>query len=129
MPRSALVQEWLAGWNGHDLDRIMHHYADDAVFQSPTVLLHDPTGDGTVRGREAIRELYARSLARYPALRFDLEEEIERPYGVLVTYRKVNVFAERPGLTLEVFETRDGLVVRNVVYWGVEEVASRFANR
>ena len=36
------------------------------------------------------------------------------------------MFADRPGLTVEVFETTDGLVTRNVVYWGVEEVASRF---
>ena len=55
-----------------------------------------------------------------------LEDVIERPYGVIVVYRKLGVFAERPGLTVEVFETTDGLVTRNVVYWGVEEVASRF---
>src|SRR5206468_5793673 len=51
---------------------------------------------------------------------------IERPSGVMVLYRKHNVFAARPGLTVETFETAGGLVTRNVVYWSAEEVAARF---
>jgi hypothetical protein len=43
----------------------------------------------------------------------------------MLVYRKLNVFAARPGLTVEVFELDAGLVRRNVVYWGAEEVASR----
>jgi hypothetical protein len=104
----------------------MAHYAEEAVFQSPSVLHLAPGSDGTLRGRAAIRDLYARALARFPALRFEMEDVIERPYGVMVVYRKLNVFAERPGLTVEVFETADGLIRRNVVYWGVEEVVARF---
>ena len=126
MSHARMVQEWLASWNGHDLDRVMAHYAEDATFQSPTVLLRVPGSDGTVRGRAAIRELYERSLAAFPALRFELVDVIERPGGVMVLYRKHNVFAAHAGLTVEVFETADGLIRRNVVYWGVEEVAARF---
>ena len=37
--------------------------------------------------------------------------------------------AEEPGLTVEVFETSGGLIRHNVVYWGLEEVASRFVVR
>ena len=125
MSHARFVQEWLEGWNAHDVDRIMRHYADDAVFQSPSVLSLVPGSDGTLRGRAAIRDLYARALARFPELRFELEEIIERPYGVMLVYRKLNVFADRPGLTVEVFELDAGLVRRNVVYWGAEEVAAR----
>jgi hypothetical protein len=126
MSHTQMVQEWLEGWNGHDLDRVMVHYAEEATFQSPTVLLRVPGSDGTVRGRAAIRELYERSLAAFPALRFELVDVIERPTGVMVLYRKHNVFADHAGLTVEVFETSGGLIRRNVVYWGVEEVAARF---
>lgn len=129
MLHARFVQEWLEGWNAHDVDRIMRHYADDAVFQSPSVLVLAPNGDGTLRGRAAIRDLYAGALARFPNLRFELEEIIERPYGVMLVYRKLNVFAERPGLTVEVFEIERGLVRRNVVYWGADEVASRLGIR
>ena len=126
MSTARFVQHWLEGWNLHDLDRIMSHYAEDATFQSPSVVALGMGADGTVRGRTAIRALYARALERFPSLRFELEEVIERPWGVLLTYRKLGVFAERPGLTVEAFELDAGLVRRNVVYWGVEEVAARF---
>ena len=126
MSHAPLVRDWLEGWNGRDLDRVMAHYADDAVFESPTVLLTNPDGDGALRGRAAIRRLYERALTTFPKLHFALEDTIERPSGVLVVYRKLNVFAERPGLTLESFETRSDLVVRNVVYWSAQEVAARF---
>ena len=126
MSHERLVRDWLEGWNGRDLDRVLAHYAEDAVFQSPTVLLGDPDGDGTLRGRDAIRHLYERALARFPKLRFELEDVIERASGVLVLHRKHNVFAARAGLTVETFETAGGLVTRNVVYWSAEEVAARF---
>jgi ketosteroid isomerase-like protein len=129
MTHMRLVQDWLEGWNGHDLDRVMAHYADDAVFESPTVLLFAPTAGGIVRGRGAIRALFAGALAHFPRLRFELYDVIERPGAVIVIHRKVNGFVERPGLTVETFETTDGRVRRNVVYWSTEEVASRFAAR
>jgi hypothetical protein len=124
-----LVQDWLAGRNMHNLDLLMSHYADDAVFMSPAVLVAQPGSNGRASGKAAIRELYRRRLERSPTLRFEVEDVIERPYGVIVIYRKVGVVAEQPGLTVEIFETSDGLIHRNVVYWGLEEVASRFSVR
>jgi hypothetical protein len=107
----------------------MSHYANDAVFFSPSVLVYEPGSDGTLHGKAAIRKRYSFVFERFPKLRFELEEVIERPYGFIVIYRKVGVFAEQPGLTVEVFETSGGLIKRNIVYWCVEEVASQFSVR
>ena len=41
-------------------------------------------------------------------------------------YRKLGVFADERGFTVEVFEFENDLVKRNTVYWSAEEVASRF---
>jgi len=38
MSHFRFVQEWLEGWNSRNPDRIMARYAEDAVFQSPSVL-------------------------------------------------------------------------------------------
>ena len=38
MSQFRFVQEWLESWNSRSPDRIMAHYADEAVFQSPSVL-------------------------------------------------------------------------------------------
>jgi len=129
MTHARLVQDWLEGWNTRSLDLIMSHYTDDAVFVSPSVLVRQPGSDGRVNGKAAIRELYRRAIDSFPNLRFEVEDVIERPYGVIVVYRKLGVFAERPGFTIEVFETSDGLIHHNTVYWGVEEVAGRFVVR
>lgn len=129
MSHARLIQDWLEGWNTRNLDLLMSHYADDAVFISPSVLVTHPGSDGTLRGKSAIRKRYALVMERFPKLRFELEEVIERPYGVIVIYRKLGVFAEQPGLTVEVFETSDRLIRRNVVFWGLEEVASQFSVR
>lgn len=129
MTTARLVQDWLEGWNTRNIDLLMAHYADDAVFVSPSVLVRQRGSSGKVEGKPAIRELYQRALDSFPDLRFELEDVIERPYGVIVIYRKLGVFAEEPGLTVEVFETSGGLIRHNVVYWGLEEVASRFVVR
>jgi hypothetical protein len=63
----------------------------------------------------------------FPTCVFELDEVIERPSGVILIYRKLHVFTDHPGLTVEIFEmAADGLVKRNIVYWGSEEVSSRF---
>jgi len=129
MAYEQIVRDWLDGLNGRDLDRVMAHFAENAVFQSPTVLLLSPGSDGTVRGRDAIRRLFAAGLEHFPALRFELHDVIEQPDRVIIIHRKHNGFVERAGLTVETFEIADGLVRRNVVYWSTEEVAGRFSPR
>ena len=127
--QARIVQDWLEGWNTRNLDQLMRHYAEDAVFISPSVLATESSVDGTLHGKAAIRGRYSLVCERYPKLRFELEEVIERPYGLLVIYYKLGVFAERPGLTVEVFDISAGLIRRNIVYWGVEEVMSQFSVR
>ena len=126
MSHFRFVQDWLEGWNSQSPDRIMAHYAEDAVFQSPSVLALGGSSDGIVRGKREITEFTRRAFERFPKLRFEVEDMIERPHRVIVIYRKHGVFAEKPGLTVEVFEFENDLVKRNIVYWSAEEVASRF---
>src|SRR5437660_91789 len=56
--------DWVAAWNRHDLDAILSHYADDVVFTSPFAVRL--TGDGTVRGKPALRAYFAAALTRLP---------------------------------------------------------------
>ena len=79
MSHFRLVQDWLEGWNSRNPDRIMAHYAEDAVFQSPSVLALGGSGDGVVRGKKEITEFTRRAFERFPKLRFEVEDVIERP--------------------------------------------------
>ncbi len=68
-----LAAEWVAAWNAHDLDAIMHHYADDVEIASP-VAAQLLAGDGHVRGKPALRAYFAKGLAANPQLRFELKQ-------------------------------------------------------
>lgn len=68
------AKEWQAAWNSHDVDRILAHYADDVVFQSPYVAhrYQEPTGE--VHGKDALRSYWASGLAQQPDLRFTVDD-------------------------------------------------------
>ena len=115
----ALAEAWVRAWNAHDLDAILHHYADDVEFVSPFVepLLGDP--NGVVRGKAALGEYFARGLAAYPDLRFELLEALAGVGSVTVYYRSV-----RGLLAAEVmWLAEDGRVARVWVHYS--DVAPR----
>lgn len=81
------ANEWLEAWNAHDLERILSHWADDAVFTSPLAsrLLCDASG--TVRGKEALRTYFGRGLAASPHLRFELDRVFLGQSSIVLGYR------------------------------------------
>ncbi len=66
------LDEWAAGWNAHDLDRITKHYSDDVVFSSPVAARILDGSDGVVRGIAALRAYWREGLRRNPDLRFEV---------------------------------------------------------
>ncbi|HEY7067818.1 MAG TPA: nuclear transport factor 2 family protein [Chloroflexota bacterium] len=85
----ALAVEWIAAWNAHDLDVILAHYADDVVFTSPFVGRLMGAGQDTVHGKAALREYFARGLAAYPDLAFELRTVLVGVDSVTLYYRSV----------------------------------------
>lgn len=86
----AFAKDWIDAWNAHDLDRIVSHYADDCTFVTPFAvkLLGEPTG--TVRGKAALRDYFAKGLARYPDLAFEMHRVFVGVAGLTICYRSVN---------------------------------------
>ena len=70
----AFVEDWLVRWNEHDLDGLLAHFAEDVVFTSPVAaaVLGGDGVDGTVRGKQALREYWTKGLAAIPDLRFEV---------------------------------------------------------
>jgi predicted ester cyclase len=83
------AQDWVDAWNSHDLERILTHYDDQVLLASP-IALKLLGGDGTVRGKSALREYFLRGLAAFPDLRFNL---IDAFWGIetIVVYYINNV--------------------------------------
>jgi len=108
-----LAGEWVDAWNRHDLDAILSHYAEVVEFTSPFVvrLLDSPTG--TVRGKAALRDYFARALAAYPDLRFELLQVLAGVDSVTLYYRSVG-----NRLAAEVMELdAQGQVVRVLAHY------------
>jgi ketosteroid isomerase-like protein len=66
-PRLATLRDIAAGFDTHDLDRIMRHFADDAVFEAP----RGPDQWGQrFEGRDAVREAFAGRFSGIPDVRY-----------------------------------------------------------
>ena len=81
----AFAQDWEAGWNSHDLDRIMSHYRDDIVFRSRKAV--PLTGGGELRGCDSLRAYWAAALKRQPDLRFEVVDMFEGHEMLVISYR------------------------------------------
>ena len=77
---------WVQGWNSHDLDAVMSHYAPKVVLTSPTAakLLNDPSG--IVSGKQALRSYFQRGLEAYPNLTFELLDVMWGVSSVVLYY-------------------------------------------
>lgn len=81
----SFAQEWIDAWNSHDLERILAHYDDDVLLTSP-VALKLLNGDGTVRGKAALREYFQRGLQAFSNLRFDLIDILWGTETIVIYY-------------------------------------------
>jgi hypothetical protein len=68
----AFARDWIDAWNGHDLERILSHYAESFELSSPVIreMMGEPSG--TLKGKAAVRAYWAKALTLIPDLRFEL---------------------------------------------------------
>ena len=79
------AQDWVDAWNSHDLERILSHYDDEILLVSP-VALKLLSGDGTVRGKAALRQYFLKGLEAFPDLRFDLIDALWGTETIVIYY-------------------------------------------
>lgn len=68
----AFAHEWVNSWNAHDIDKILNHYSDDFVIESPLAAKRLPDSDGCIVGKEAVKAYWSIGLASQPNLHFTL---------------------------------------------------------
>lgn len=97
---------WEAAWNRRDVEAVLAHFAEDAVFTSPVAQQVGSARDGVVRGKDALRQYWLSGLEKNPDLRF----------RVTAVYRGVDTlviaFQNQHGVDrMEILRFADGLVV------------------
>jgi len=109
------------GFDTHDLDAIMAHFADDAVFDSPRGT--EPWG-ARFEGKEAIREGFAMRFSGIPDVRYqDDRHFVDGDRGAsewtLSGTTTAGVRTEVRGCDLWTF--RDGQILVKDSYWKIRE--------
>lgn len=79
--------EWAAAWNAHDLVRILSHYADDFEMRSPVIVQVMDEPDGCLRGKAAVGTYWAKALAAFPGLHFEVLEVLTGIDSVVIYYQ------------------------------------------
>jgi len=100
------VDDWLRAWNAHDIEGVLSHFTDDAVFTSPVAAELLTNSDGVVRGKAALRDYWSEGLRRIPDLQFTLLGVYTGVDTLVINYRN-----QKGGLVSEVL-TFDGPLVR-----------------
>jgi ketosteroid isomerase-like protein len=81
------AEDWVASWNSHDLARILSHYTEDFEMSSPMIIQIMGEPSGTLKGKTAVRDYWAKALARLPDLHFDLTEVLIGASSLVIQYR------------------------------------------
>lgn len=115
----AFVESWAAAWNRHDLDGILAHFADDAVFTSPIAAALMPETGGTLVGKDAIRSYWRLGLNRIPELRFRVLRVFTGVDCIVISYEN-----QTGARVSEVLRFRGDLVTHGDGTYEVDDVAS-----
>jgi ketosteroid isomerase-like protein len=81
------ADSWASAWNAHDLERVLSHFADDAVFASPVAAQLIDGSDGVLRGKAALRDYWALGLKLIPDLHFTVLDVYAGVSAVVISYR------------------------------------------
>jgi hypothetical protein len=93
----AFTEQWVRAWNAHDIEAVLAHFTEDAVFSSPVAARVVPESGGLVRGKDALRAYWNTALTRLPDLHFEILGTYVGVDTLVINYRN-----QRGGLVNEV---------------------------
>lgn len=68
----SFAQDWASAWNARDVETVLSHFSEDAVFSSPIAKRMGRGVEGAISGKDAIREYWNAALELNPRLRFEI---------------------------------------------------------
>lgn len=90
MNANAFAQDWIASWNSHNIERILEHYSEDVIFDSPLVrTVNALARSSRIRGKATLREYWSNALRKYPDLSFQLLAVMQGANALCLIYNSV----------------------------------------
>lgn len=96
---NSFADEWISGWNAHDLPRILSHYEDDFEMASPRIVEIAGELSGVLRGKASVGAYWEKALRLVPDLRFEKLAVFVGARSIALHYRD-----QTGRLVIEVFE-------------------------
>lgn len=115
----AMLQDITAAFDRHDLDGILAHFTDDALFEGPRG--PDPCGH-RFTGKDAIREAFAARFSGIPDVRYQADEHfVDGDRGASEwTLSGTTPAGERIEVRgCDLWTFRDGQVVKKDSFWKI----------
>lgn len=112
------AEQWAEHWSRRDVEAVLAHFAEHAVFSSPVAL--KVTGEATIHGKQALRAYWDRAIANHPSLHFTVNRvvwDVERSELAIIYDRAINGQHDRAAEVLT-FDA-SGSVVRGEAFYGV----------
>lgn len=112
------AEAWTSAWNAHDVDAVLRHFSDDAVFSSPIAKQLLPESAGVLQGKEAIRAYWWHAVEKVPDFKVTVLDVYTGIDTMVINYR--NQVGTR---VCEVLTFRDGQVVAGAGTYRVDDAS------
>jgi ketosteroid isomerase-like protein len=63
---------WFKAFNEHDIEMLLSLYEEDAEHYSPKLKIHQPSTNGFIKGKPALRAWWTDAFVRLPKLHYEL---------------------------------------------------------
>lgn len=113
MNAKQFAELWISSWNSHNLDDILSHYADDIEITTPMIKMALGSGEGTLKGKEAVAGYWKKALDKIPDLHFEPYEATQGINSVALYYKSV---MNKNAIEVMFFNT-EGKVQRMYAYY------------
>lgn len=78
---------WAASWNARDVEAVLKHFSEDALFSSPVAQRLGHGNQGVVTGKDALRRYWHEALALNPLLHFEVTNVYAGADAIVIAYR------------------------------------------
>lgn len=109
------AKDWINAWNEQDVEKVLSHYTDHFIIETPRALEVVPESKGTVAGKEAVRKYWLASMKKRPNLHFQLLDVLVGVNGLSVYY--LNTVTNKKAVEVMCFD-RDKKVTKVIVHYG-----------
>ncbi len=117
MDARAFADEWISDWNRKDVEAVLSHFSEDAVFTSPRTKAI--LGTASAKGKSRLREYWTKAIQRIQAIRFTLDYVIHDGNRMGIVYTAEIDDKKMRAVEFFVFG-EDGLVREGEAMHGVE---------